>query len=88
MPFLTSASRTSLGSAGSPGSPSSGKQVNFAGLSQHGGPDMPLYEQMRWEEEQMESQVDFDAIHVDPAPFQLVENTNMMKVINTISGAQ
>ena len=49
---------------------------------------MPLYEQMRWEEEQMESQVDFDAIHVDPAPFQLVENTNMMKVINTISGAQ
>ena len=43
---------------------------------------MPLYEQMRWEEEQMESQVDFEAIHVDPAPFQLVENTNMMKVFN------
>ena len=46
---------------------------------------MPLYEQLRWEEEQMESQVDFDAIHVDPAPFQLVENTNMMKVMQDIS---
>ena len=29
----------------------------------------------------MEAVVDFDAIHVDPAPFQLVENTNMMKVL-------
>ena len=42
---------------------------------------MPLYEQMRWEEEQMESAVDFDCVQVDPAPFQLVENTNMMKVM-------
>ena len=77
--IATSPSRASLGSAGSPGSPASGKRVEFAAVGQH-GPDMPLYEQMRWEEEQMESPVDFDSIHVDPAPFQLVENTNMMKV--------
>ncbi|QQP53456.1 Chloride channel protein, partial [Caligus rogercresseyi] len=33
--------------------------------------DMTLEEQRAWEESQMETEVDFSRIHIDPAPFQL-----------------
>jgi chloride channel 2 len=59
----TSTSRASLGS------PPPGKsKVEFM-------LDMPLLEQQKWETEQMEQEVDFDSLHIDPAPFQLAEKT-------------
>lgn len=35
---------------------------------------------MAWEEQQLNSLVDFGKCHVDPAPFQLVERTTLIKV--------
>lgn len=39
-------------------------------------------EQQRWEEEEEElyKKVDFSVCHIDPAPFQLVERTSLLKV--------
>ncbi len=42
--------------------------------------DMPLSEQREWEEEQMLEAMDFESIRIDPAPFQLVEKTSLLKV--------
>ena len=46
---------------------------------------MTMSEQQEWEEEQMKSTVDFDNCQVDPAPFQLVEKTSLLKVHNLFS---
>ena len=36
-------------------------------------------------EEEMSKAVDFGALHIDPAPFQLVEKTSLLKVHNLFS---
>ena len=47
--------------------------------------DMTLEEEKEWVEEEMSKNVDFDAIHIDPAPFQLVEKTSLLKVHSLFS---
>lgn len=42
-------------------------------------------EQQAWEHEQMRMPVDFTTSHVDPAPFQLVERTSLLKVHSIFS---
>lgn len=42
-------------------------------------------DQIKWEEEQMQYPVDFSSCQVDPAPFQLVERTSLLKVHSLFS---
>ena len=42
--------------------------------------DMTLEEQQEWEEREMANEVDFFNCHIDPAPFQLVEKSSLLKV--------
>ena len=42
--------------------------------------DMGIDEQQEWEEQEMEKEVEFKKCHIDPAPFQLVEKTSLLKV--------
>lgn len=46
---------------------------------------MSAEDQRIWEEEQMQQPVDFSACHIDPAPFQLVERTSLLKVHSLFS---
>ena len=46
---------------------------------------MSLDEQQEWEEEEMLRRVEFESCHIDPAPFQLVEKTSLLKVHNLFS---
>ena len=46
---------------------------------------MTLEEERVWVEEEMSKPVDFDTIHIDPAPFQLVEKTSLLKVHSLFS---
>ena len=46
--------------------------------------DMGIDEQQEWEEQEMEREVDFKKCHIDPAPFQLVEKTSLLKVFISI----
>ena len=41
---------------------------------------MTAEEQRKWEEEQLNTVVDFNECCIDPAPFQLVERTTIYKV--------
>lgn len=41
---------------------------------------MTAEEQQKWEEEQLNTVVDFNECCIDPAPFQLVERTTIYKV--------
>ncbi|RWS27823.1 chloride channel protein 2-like protein [Leptotrombidium deliense] len=50
--------------------------------------DMSPEEQLAWEDEQLNSVVDLSSIPVDPAPFQLVEHTSLMKVHSLFSMLQ
>lgn len=47
--------------------------------------DMSPEDQRIWEEEQMQLPVDFSNCHIDPAPFQLVERTSLLKVHSLFS---
>nr|CAH7729648.1 unnamed protein product [Callosobruchus chinensis] len=47
--------------------------------------DMSPEDQIKWEEEQMQLPVDFSTCQVDPAPFQLVERTSLLKVHSLFS---
>jgi chloride channel 2 len=47
--------------------------------------DLPPDEQRRWEERELSVQVDFNQVSVDPAPFQLVEKTTLLKVHSLFS---
>ncbi|KAG5885475.1 hypothetical protein JTB14_005066 [Gonioctena quinquepunctata] len=47
--------------------------------------DMSPEDQIKWEEEQMQLSVDFSTCHIDPAPFQLVERTSLLKVHSLFS---
>lgn len=39
-----------------------------------------LWQAAEWEEQQLDEQVDFKNCKIDPAPFQLVEQTSLHKV--------
>ncbi|KAG8182992.1 hypothetical protein JTE90_027479 [Oedothorax gibbosus] len=47
--------------------------------------DMSPEELLAWEEDQLNALVDFSKCHVDPAPFQLVERTTLIKVHSLFS---
>ncbi|XP_063220427.1 chloride channel protein 2 isoform X2 [Bacillus rossius redtenbacheri] len=47
--------------------------------------DMSPEDQKKWEEEELVKEVDFDKCHIDPAPFQLVERTSLLKVHSLFS---
>ena len=42
-------------------------------------------DQKQWEEEEMSVPVNFESSHIDPAPFQLVERTSLLKVHSLFS---
>lgn len=42
-------------------------------------------EQSEWERKEMDKILDFDSCHIDPAPFQLVERTSLLKVHSVFS---
>lgn len=46
---------------------------------------MSAEDQKRWEESEMMLEVDFSRCHIDPAPFQLVERTSLLKVHSLFS---
>jgi len=60
------------------GSPLIGKKVSLRA-------DLSLEEQRVWEEQEMEKPVNFAELHIDPAPFQLVEKSNLLKVHSLFS---
>ncbi|KAI4454529.1 chloride channel protein 2 [Holotrichia oblita] len=47
--------------------------------------DMSPEDQKIWESEQLQAPVDFSKCHIDPAPFQLVERTSLLKVHSIFS---
>jgi chloride channel 2 len=47
--------------------------------------DMSPEDQREWEEVEMEQRVNFEKCHIDPAPFQLVERTSLLKVHSIFS---
>jgi len=47
--------------------------------------DLNLDEQREWEKQEMEKPVDFSELHIDPAPFQLVEKSSLLKVHSLFS---
>jgi len=59
-------------------SPMSSKKV-------HRRTDMSLEEQREWEKQEMEKAVNFTELHIDPAPFQLVEKSSLLKVHSLFS---
>nr|XP_023018406.1 chloride channel protein 2 [Leptinotarsa decemlineata] len=64
-----------------PLSPSGSKKVQ---LPKERVCDMSIEDQKKWEDEQMSLQVEF-MCHIDPAPFQLVERTSLLKVHSLFS---
>ena len=48
-------------------------------------PEMSLEEQREWERQEMAKMVNFTDIHIDPAPFQLVEKSSLLKVHSLVS---
>ena len=46
---------------------------------------MSAEDQKQWEESEMALEVDFSRCHIDPAPFQLVERTSLLKVHSLFS---
>ncbi|XP_046448305.1 chloride channel protein 2-like isoform X1 [Daphnia pulex] len=75
---------TGMGGSGSslPTSPTSFKKVT---LPRERVIDMTPEEQKQWEDSEMMQPVDFHKSHVDPAPFQLVERTSLLKVHSMFS---
>merc|ERR1711971_1175155 len=61
-----------------PSSPYSNKKVTMRS-------DLNLDEQREWEKQEMEKPVDFSELHIDPAPFQLVEKSSLLKVHSLFS---
>ena len=47
--------------------------------------DMTVDDVAQWEDEQMREEVDFSSCKIDPAPFQLVEKTSLVKVHSLFS---
>lgn len=42
-------------------------------------------DQIMWDEQQMQLSVDFSSCQIDPAPFQLIEKTSLLKVHSLFS---
>nr|CAD2192876.1 unnamed protein product [Meloidogyne enterolobii] len=55
------------------------------GVDQNGEIDLMGDERTIWEQEQLAKRVDFRSIGIDPAPFQLVEETSLFKVHSLFS---
>ncbi|KAL7080389.1 hypothetical protein ACQ4LE_000873 [Meloidogyne hapla] len=55
------------------------------GVDQNGEIDLVGDERTIWEQEQLAKRVDFRSIGIDPAPFQLVEETSLFKVHSLFS---
>jgi len=47
--------------------------------------DLTLEEQREWEQKEMDKPVSFAELHIDPAPFQLVEKSSLLKVHSLFS---
>lgn len=47
--------------------------------------DLSPEEQKQWEDTELEEEVDFTQCQIDPAPFQLVERTSLLKVHSLFS---
>jgi len=47
--------------------------------------DLTPEEQREWEKQEMEKPVNFSELHIDPAPFQLVEKSSLLKVHSLFS---
>lgn len=47
--------------------------------------DLPKEEQDAWEHKQLSEEVDLGSCQIDPAPFQLVEKTSLLKVHSLFS---
>ncbi|GLH07553.1 CSON011389 protein [Gryllus bimaculatus] len=69
-------------SADVPTSPRASKKVQ---LPHERVIDMSPEDQKHWEEEEMGKSITFDKCHIDPAPFQLVEKTSLLKVHSLFS---
>ena len=67
-----------FGNGENPASPFQGKKVTLSR-------DLTLDEQRDWEKQEMEKPVDFSELHIDPAPFQLVEKSSLLKVHSLFS---
>ncbi|XP_064456611.1 chloride channel protein 2-like [Ornithodoros turicata] len=65
-----------------PNTPTSTKRVQ---LPRERIIDMSPEEQLSWEEDQLTQMVDYSQCHIDPAPFQLVERTTLLKVHSIFS---
>lgn len=78
--FNVNGSRTSSGWDFGEGvqSPSGSKKITLR-------TDMSLEEQKEWEKYEMEKPVNFSELHIDPAPFQLVEKSSLLKVHSLFS---
>ena len=78
--FNINASRASSGWDFGEGlhSPMSNKKI-------HRRTDLSLEEQREWEKQEMEKSVNFTELHIDPAPFQLVEKSSLLKVHSLFS---
>ena len=46
--------------------------------------DLTVEEQREWEAQEMEQPVNFATVRIDPAPFQLVEKTSILKVTRVL----
>eukprot|EP00095_Tigriopus_kingsejongensis_P012757 snap_masked-scaffold30_size591359-processed-gene-2.10 protein:Tk12757 transcript:snap_masked-scaffold30_size591359-processed-gene-2.10-mRNA-1 annotation:"chloride channel protein 2 isoform x2" len=58
---------------------------SFSGRTPSYMMDMSLEEQKEWEEAEMLNPVNFKEVHIDAAPFQLVEKTSLLKVHSLFS---
>ncbi|CAG9772798.1 unnamed protein product [Ceutorhynchus assimilis] len=74
-----------LNRMGFPGSSQNRKNLIKEKLSAVRICDLPQPEQDAWEDQQLNQQVDFTSSQVDPAPFQLVERTSLLKVHSLFS---
>uniref|UniRef100_A0AAG5CXU7 Chloride channel protein n=1 Tax=Anopheles atroparvus TaxID=41427 RepID=A0AAG5CXU7_ANOAO len=71
-----------VGSEGPPLTPGISKKVQ---LPRERVIDMSPEDQKAWEMEEMGKSIDVDHLHIDPAPFQLVERTSILKVHSLFS---
>ncbi|XP_058806670.1 chloride channel protein 2 isoform X2 [Phymastichus coffea] len=82
---MTNGRRDSVDGAHQPmlsSSPATSKKVQ---LPRERVIDMSPEDQKQWEESEMALEVDFSRCHIDPAPFQLVERTSLLKVHSLFS---
>lgn len=61
------------------------RKVSYSLKAKEHGADMSPDEQAEWEKNEMLKPVDFKKCSVDPAPFQLVERTSLLKVHSIFS---